>query len=401
MRKGLLMFRSVNFLVLGVFTLILSAKAASPDAGPGDNRNGVTLHLVTYNVENFFDTNHDADQTLPNGKEDYTFLPLNHPLKKLCEKMNPGFYKTECEQTNWTTDHFNWKLSNISRSISFLKNKPDILSLAEVENENVVGAIAKKMGYGNSFSVTTSPDHRGIDVGLIYNKAKLDLKKVIQIKVEGDGLVKPTRNILRAEFKIKNAKGKLNQAESLFVYVNHWPSQAAPAKTRMLTAKILKNDIESVSASFEGTPYFVAMGDFNTIPSDAPHPFNDLLTNKNSWANAMVDGESFSREKIPSLNHALLPGSYWFDREQNWNKLDHIFVSQNLVDGKEADIIPASFFIANDSRVMNESVPHTGPFAGQNIMVPQRFDTLADNERKMGFSDHLPVGIDLNIPAAN
>lgn len=91
-------------------------------------------------------------------------------------------------------------------------------------------------------------------------KKALEFVNSVQITVAGEALTKPTRNILRAEFKIKGTNGMPIKGTSIFVYANHWPSQAAPSAARMQAAKILRKDIDKVTSSYKGTPYFVAMG---------------------------------------------------------------------------------------------------------------------------------------------
>lgn len=383
---------------LSKVVLSAAAIAGMSVAGQLHAQQDLRIRLASYNVENAFDHLHDADEALPNGKEDIAFLPLNNPLKRLCPEIASGFYLRQCQETDWTEERANWKLENAAKALSYISKKPDIIALSEVENGRVVGAIAQKLGYGTAHVTANSPDHRGIDVGIIYNKSKLRLMGSKEIAVEGEDLRKPTRNILRLEFKLKDANGQTVAAQSLFVYANHWPSQAAPAATRVMTAKILQEDIESVRAEVRGTVYFVAMGDFNTIPTDAPHPFNDVLTNKEEWAGALVDAEEFSREKHPALNQTLLPGSYWFGRDAAWNRLDRIFVSQNLADSRGADLVPSTFFIMKDERIMQRSVPANGPYAGQNIWIPKRFETTSPTQAGLGYSDHLPIGVELKIP---
>ncbi len=383
----------VSALALGGFVLSAFLNAQQVNA-----QQDLRIRLASYNVENLFDHLHDEDPNLPHGKEDIAFLPLNNPLKALCPEIASGFYLRQCQQTDWTLERAAWKLDNAAKVISYIRNKPDVITLSEIENSRVVGALAEKLGYGNGHVTANSPDHRGIDVAIIYNKAKLRKISTKEIVVKGEDLTKPTRNILRVEFRFLDERGRLVPAKTFFVYANHWPSQSAPAATRMMTAKILQADVDSVRENVRGTVFFAAMGDFNTIPTDAPHPFNDLLVNDEEWDGALVDAEDYAREKHPALNQTLLPGSYWFSRDAAWNRLDRIFVSQNLADGLGADVIPSSFFILKDDRVMQRATPQNGPHAGQNIMIPKRFDSFAPTQAEMGFSDHMPIGIDLKIP---
>ncbi len=357
------------------------------------------LRLASYNVENLFDAVHDEDPALEYGKEDFTFLALNNPLKELCRQtISGGFYLRQCLETDWTPERATWKIENAAKVLSYLRNKPDILALSEVENHRVVGALAEKLGYGTAHVTSNSPDRRGIDVAFIFNRTKLRLMQTVEIPVVTENLSKPTRNILRAEFKIKDSRGDSLPNTSLFVYANHWPSQAAPSSTRMTAAKIMQADMNTVREEVRGTVYLVAMGDFNTIPTDTPHPFNDLVTNTQEWDHALVDTEEYSRKEHPNLEETLLPGSYWFGRDATWNRLDRIFVSQNLTDGQGADVVPSSFFILKDERVMQASTPTNGPHAGQSILIPRRFDSFATTQETLGFSDHLPIGIDVKIP---
>ena len=355
----------------------------------------IRLRLTSYNVENMFDNLHDLDSNLPNGKQDYTFLPKTSEFKQFCNGMT-GFYKKECLETDWSDEKATWKVQNVAKVINLIPSKPDVLVLAEVENENVVGQLARRIGFEDSFVVSDSPDQRGIDVAILYNKKALEFVNSVQIAVVGEALTKPTRNILRAEFKIKGTNGAPIKGSSLFVYANHWPSQAAPSAARMQAAKILRKDIDKVTASYKGTPYFIAMGDFNTIPKDKPHPFNNLLTNSSTWKAALVDSEAWARSQVPALEQSLLPGSYWYGTEKTWNKLDHIFVSKNLVNAYGVELIPSSFFILNNQEIMASSASSSRE--GKSFLIPKRMNTFATKQEELGFSDHLPIGIDLRVP---
>jgi endonuclease/exonuclease/phosphatase family metal-dependent hydrolase len=380
--------------------LMAGLSAVNAKADTNTAVQNLRIKLVSYNVENLFDYLHDADATLPHGKEDFTFLALGDPLKDFCS--GSGFYLKQCEDTDWTREHATWKLENVAKSLSYITKKPDIITLAEVENDRVVGAIAEKLGYGSAHITSNSPDHRGIDVGIIYNKDKLKMVESVEIVLTGSDLVKATRNILRAKFQLKDAAGRVLPNHTLYVYANHWPSQAAPATARMVAAKALQANIEevraSLSADVRATTYFAAMGDFNTVNEDSPHPFNDFLVNTHAWEGALVDTEVYARKEVPALENTLLPGSYWYSGDKNWNKLDRIFVSQNLVDKTGADVVPSTFNIYGDHKVMQQVTPTSGPYANQSIWIPRRFETTATTQAAMGFSDHLPIGVELNIP---
>ena len=98
-----------------------------------------TLSLMTYNLENLFDTLHDE------GKEDYTFLPLvrkerDPKIRSFCYKIPNPHYRNECLNLDWSAPVLLNKIRNISKIIRESNNGsgPDFLVLQEVENYNVL-----------------------------------------------------------------------------------------------------------------------------------------------------------------------------------------------------------------------------------------------------------------------
>ena len=108
--------------------------------------------IAFYNVENLFDTKNN-----PNTEED-DFTPKG--------------------KKKWTLERYKLKIKKLSSVISQLgmhqsKYPPAIVGLVEVENAKVVkdlinSSYLKKHHYG--FVHYDSPDERGIDVALLYNK---------------------------------------------------------------------------------------------------------------------------------------------------------------------------------------------------------------------------------------
>ena len=181
-----------------LLTLFISLLTFSSFAKASDE-----LEVMVYNVENLFDARHDIEEGVE--KNDWTFLPKKTPGKDAaCKKIGYWRYRESCFATDWNDDQVKLKLSQIREVI--LKERgelPDILALSEIENKNVIGQLAKVLGY-KEFKVSQSPDKRGIDLAILFNPSKkLKFVKKSQYVVKGDYFKKkPTRVILEVEFLV-------------------------------------------------------------------------------------------------------------------------------------------------------------------------------------------------------
>jgi endonuclease/exonuclease/phosphatase family metal-dependent hydrolase len=355
-----------------------------------------TIEMMSYNVENLFDTAHD------DGKDDWTFLPINYPGKKeACAKVSSRFYRSECYKTDWTEEKLQLKLSQIKKLIlSERKKLPDVLALIEVENENVVKKLAHTLGY-KEFFVTASPDERGIDVALLYNP-QVNLKMISHKEYnlhELNILDNRTRNILEVIFDLGNK-------ETLSVFVNHWPSQGNPTEDRLAIADFLHDQIEE-ELKIPGR-HVIAMGDFNTLVNETPNPTRDHLSASTSNGAPMLDDVCDDYLKLPTTPQTpVIPrGTHYFAKEHNWNYLDKFLVSSALVSSSlknKTKVLIDSFRIyAPDFAQMPEGVKKasksvTPSLAGKTAMIPKRYDFHTLDPEKAGFSDHLPITLLLSI----
>lgn len=340
------------------------------------------LEVMVYNVENLFDARHDIEGGVE--KEDWTFLPKKTPGKDAhCKTIKYWRYRESCFDTDWNDDLLKLKLSQIREVLTKERDGlPDILAISEIENKNVVGMLAKVLGY-KAYEVSQSPDKRGIDLAVLFNPSKkLKLVKTRQIEIKGDYFKKkPTRVILETEFKL----GK----KTLHLFVNHWPSQGNPSVARMAAADALTKRVKSLPKS----AYVMAVGDFNTIPSDTPHPFHNGILKDDM----LVDiHNTFSKDRSidRKLKSAMPPGTYFYSKTMSWNLLDRIFVSKNLLDGKEFDAILPSYQIYAPKFITrtHEYGSKSGYLAGSKVKrVPKRYDHTASSPGKAGYSDHFPV----------
>ena len=116
---------------------------------PFFKKNKSNIYTVAfYNVENLFDPESDFDS------KDNEFTPAG--------------------DRHWTYKKLNQKLLNISKVILNASgwNTPEIVALCEVENRKVLEKLIstsplQKIPY--KIIHKESPDHRGIDVALLYN----------------------------------------------------------------------------------------------------------------------------------------------------------------------------------------------------------------------------------------
>ena len=270
---------------------------------------------------------------------------------------------------------------------------PDILGLCEVENDNAVGMLASKLGY-TSFVVTASPDRRGIDVALLHrpsmNLQMLSWREHVMVGERFEK--KPTRNVLEAEFQV----GKSGR---LIVFVNHWPSQAAPGSVRTTVARQVQAIIDERMAANPQTN-IIMMGDFNVIATDNPHPFN-TVTESPTAPNRLKDVYYLFKGVNRDIRNALPPqprGSYFYPPKMTWNRLDRFFLTRNLYDGTGLEVIPVSYkiyapkFAVRDFKYEKEWDYNFGSVI---TGVPWRYDITATTPEQAGFSDHFPIVLKL------
>jgi endonuclease/exonuclease/phosphatase family metal-dependent hydrolase len=311
---------------------------------------------MQYNAENFFDTKFDQNT------EDYTYLPLavKASLKghtEACNQMT-GIYREQCLNLDWNEAKFTKKIINIAgviKAYDSTGNGPDILFLEEIENINVVNKLVTKgldkLGYISQVLIE-GDDNRGIDVAIV-SKYPVIYSKHHSILVNGTKL--DTRGILEVAL---NVKGK-----TVVVFANHWPSQSNPAQHRVASAQLLSDLADKADADL-----ILAAGDFNTLDTDSPYPFNFL---KN-----FINAEQEARNLGVSMN----AGTHYFKGE--WTSLDRIFIhkSSNIqANFKTFQIINRPFMMQVDTR--------TG------ALIPMRTDA----QKGTGYSDHLPVGLEFSL----
>lgn len=339
-------------LVLSVFVFFISCHHLFSQEQQAENSSPSNFRIMFYNVENFFDP---FDDTLTNDNE---FLPKGI--------------------RNWNYSRFIQKRNNIYKTIMAVGawEPPAIIGLCEIENRFVL----KQLLYETPFRQfdyrivqEESPDHRGIDVAFLFNPKVFRVieHKAIAINFPDYPETK-TRDILYV-------KGLVNQGDTLHIFVNHWPSKyggvLSSEPKRIFVAEQLAMQIDSILAGNKEAAIIV-MGDFNDYPTNSSVR-NLLNFGENNEQNRLIN-------LMPKKNYNL--GSYKYQGE--WGFLDQIMVSHALlledkgifVDG-EAQVYNADFLLEEDDKFLGK--------------MP--FRTYKGMKYSGGFSDHLPVFVDLRI----
>lgn len=326
------------------------------------------FRVMFYNVENLFDT---FDNPV---KDDNDFLP-------------DGFM-------NWTPWKYRKKLRNITSVITAVggMHSPALVGLCEVENDSVMYDLINRSplrAQGYEYVMTDSPDIRGINIALLYQRQQFKLLKSTEYVIElGEKNRRPTRNIL-------HVTGLIINGDTLDVLVCHFPSrsggQKETEKARIESAKALRNRVDSL-ISKRDTANIIIMGDFNDQPNDKSMSAV-LRANCN---NIPSDSESSETKNEKELFNLFRSGEIDNDKgtykyQGKWYINDHIIVSGNLLNAKNPIIVKNSEVnIYAGDFLLEDDLKYYGKKPFRTNMGPRYND---------GFSDHLPIYMDLIINA--
>ena len=306
------------------------------------------LRIVSYNVENLF-----------------------HPEKDSIK--DDGEWTPEGEK-HWSYARYNRKVENIARVLTNIGewDGVDIVGLQEIENAKVVKKLCYTLRRNEyDFVHYDSPDRRGIDVALMYKKARVDTIRTRAIVVNdgmsaslNDGLI--TRDILYVCARVKNDPSKVH-GDTLHLFVCHLPSQrGGKAETewkREAAKSVLQRAVDSVFA-VDPTAKIIVMGDMNSSPKE------DITGLKNR-----MRGEGLS-----VMGYGLSVTGYGTHKHDGrWTCLDQFYTSPALDSLSSVCIYDAEWIQEPDETHMGLKPKRTyNGFTWQN-----------------GFSDHLPVILDL------
>lgn len=334
------------------------------------------VHTVAfYNFENLFDTINE-----PNNDEEWLPTGAQH----------------------WTSKKYKQKLINLSRVLSEIgtaenpNNAPTFIGGSEIENRGVLEDLIKQPKLINlDYGIVhfDSPDKRGIDVALLYQKKHFKVTSAINIplliyrKQEAKVVKKENEEITDDHIEADKSSERVYTRDQLLVtgfldgeeiniIVNHWPSRSGGEKKsspfREAAGALNRKIIDSL-VKINPKAKIITMGDLNDgtynksvkigigaklkktelkTPGDIYNPFEQMAKNGNATLFYRDAGDIF----------------------------DQIMVSEEFVN------IDYSSFRYWKSGIYNK--PFMIETMGQYKGYP-----LRHSANEIGFSDHFPVYI--------
>lgn len=304
-----------------------------------------------YNVENLYDTINQDDIL------DDEFTP---------EGVN-----------KWNGEKYLIKLKSMSEVISqigdeLVKGGPSIMGFSEIENRSVLQDLInqpalKAMDFG--IVHYDSPDRRGVDVGLIYQKAHFKVTNSYPVR-----LTMPNDTGFKTRDQL--VVSGLYDGEMIHVIVNHWPSRRGGEKAsepkRARAAMLSRSIADSIMQREPNAKIFI-MGDLNDDPTDV-----SLL--KYLKARKTIE-ETQPGDLYNPMYKLFKDGIGSLAYRDSWNLFDQIVISYPLVQ-KDLDT-----YKVLKAKVFNK--PFLTQKEGQFSGYPWR--TYVGNTFQGGYSDHFPV----------
>lgn len=336
------------------------------------------IHTIAfYNFENFFDTNNDSaindDEWTPGGAQ------------------------------NWTEEKYHQKLKNISRVISEIgtpenPNAPTIIGGSEIENRAVLEDLIKEpklLPFDYGIIHFDSPDKRGIDVALLYQKKYFKptsfsniplliyknkpLKKEEKKEEQDDAAIENKEETVKDNNRVFTRDQLLItgflEGEEISIIVNHWPSRSGGEKAsnqyREAAGRLNRKIIDSLQRINANAKVFT-MGDLND------GPFNKSVK--------IALGAKAKKTEVPEFGifnpfeEMANKGMGTIAFRDSWDVFDQIMMTESVI---KPDYSAFTFWKAG---IFNR--PFLVQASGQYKGYP-----LRHSQTEVGFSDHFPVYI--------
>lgn len=305
--------------------------------------------VAFYNLENLFDTLHDA------GKNDFEYLPTG--------------------TNRWGTMKYMNKLKNMSEVLAELSTDklpmgPAVIGMSEIENRRVLEDLLKQPALKDrDYRIVhyDGPDRRGVECAFFYNPKLLEYResKLIPYVYENNDTIHITRGFL--------ILGGYISGEHFYFIVNHWPSRSAASWARELGGKQVRAVKDSLLA-VDADAKIVIMGDMNDNPFDKS--MSEALGAKRK-AKKCGTHDLFN----PWWDTLMEKGIGTLQYKGKWNLFDQLVFTGNLL-GKERKTLK---YYKNEIFMRDYLFQQEGKYKG----YPKR--THAGGVWINGYSDHLPV----------
>lgn len=315
------------------------------------------FRIIFYNVENYFDPINDSitmdDEFTKEGTRHWSWYKFNQKTAKI--------YKAVTAFSQWTI--------------------PDIIAFCEIENRFVLEELIKKTPFQDqNFQIVheESEDFRGIDVGLIYNPETVWPLEHYMLKIRFEGKPdKRTRDILHFKALLKNK-------DTLHVFVNHWPSKyggaIATIPFRAEAARTLKKYTDSILKA-NPKAKIVITGDFNDTPED------ESITKHLGAAEIGKGSASQLLNLSTDISKLGYKGTHRY--QGRWSTIDQFIVSPEMLN-KNSKIYTSQEMlkVGHIDLLLEEDKKFTGK---------KPYRTFIGFKYHGGFSDHLPILLDLKL----
>jgi hypothetical protein len=346
--------------------------------GNAQNKTFVIHTVAFYNFENLFDTINDPIT----NDEDWTPTGNQH----------------------WNTKKYHQKLENLARVLAEIgtgenPNSPTFIGGAEIENQDVLEDLIKQpklidKDYG--IIHFDSPDKRGIDVALLFQKKQFQPTSFVNIplyvykgeqpikeeaktdsseNIETEDVVQVSTNNHRVYTRDQLLVTGFLNGEEIHIIVNHWPSRSGGEKKsspfREAAGALNRKIIDSLQ-HINPDAKVITMGDLNDSPFN--NSVKKALGAKGKIQN--IDSFGIYNPFEEMANKGL--GTIAF--RDSWDIFDQVMVSGSLL---QKDYSSFQYWKAG---IYNKPflIQKNGKYKGY---------PLRHSLTEIGFSDHFPVYI--------
>ena len=283
----------------------------------------------------------------------------------------------KAELKGWSADILDTKLKQLAKVISAMNDNqgPDILGLCEIENANVLSGLLQKINIpGRQYDIAhhDTSDRRGIDIAFIFDKNLFRKEQQFSHVILKRNA---TRDIFQVNFKT------LEQENLLILIGNHWPSrlggEAESEPYRIIAAETLSYWVKRIDEIFIHQAPVIVLGDFND------EPFDRSLMDY-ALAERVSRKVKSKRSQKPYLLNLMWPligqgkGTHYYDE---WAMLDQAMINRPLL-RQETSIS----YIKDSISIFSID----GMIERNRI---QRFGRPSKKLNEQGFSDHLPIAL--------